>query len=99
MDLELLLRKEKLNEDINNLSSLKNSKHELKKLKNMLINIDRQIRLQCQKEGHCFGNNWSYHENEFVIGNTKMIRFIYETKCDVCGVIQKTKKFKIMKEK
>lgn len=99
MDLELLLKKEKLNEDIHNLECLKIYKNELKRLKNELISIDKQIRLQCQKEGHCFGNKWTYYEDEIMFGNTKLIKCIYEKKCDVCGVVQKTKKLKFTKEK
>lgn len=99
MDLELLLKKEKLNEDISNLESLKNYKNELKKLRNELICIDKQIKLQCQKEGHYFGNKWLYYEDEFVIGKIKLIKCIYEKRCSVCGTIQKIKKISFNNKK
>lgn len=99
MDLELLIRREKLNNEIKILEGLKEYSCELKRLRNELNSLQKKIMLQCKMDGHCFPNRWIYHEDELNIGKIKIKKFTYEKACDVCGFIQKTKKINFYKKK
>lgn len=99
MDLELLLKKEKLNNEIKNLESLQDHVEELKRLHNELLSVEKQIKLTCQQEGHYFGNKWNCFEENFSFGKIKLTRETYEKTCDICGAIQKTKKIKFNSRK
>lgn len=45
MDLELLLKKENLNNEIRNLENLQDHVEELKRLRNKLVSVEKQIKL------------------------------------------------------
>lgn len=97
MDLELLLKRKTMKDEINYLENLQDCKEELKKLKKQLIDLEKEIKLQCQKDGHFFENKWECYENEIGIGNMKLKKELYERTCDICGKIQKTKKISLKK--
>lgn len=44
MDLELLLKKENLNNEIRNLENLQDHAEELKRLRNKLVSVEKQIK-------------------------------------------------------
>ena len=99
MDLELLLKKENLNNEIRDLENLQDHAEELKRLRNKLVFVEKQIKLQCQQEGHYFGTKWNCFEEKFNFGKIKLIRETYEKTCDICGTTIKTKKIKFSNKK
>lgn len=88
MNLVLLLKRERLKEEIKNSLNQQTNKETLKHLERELVKTEKQIRLQCKIDGHNFGTNFICYEN--VYGKK-----IYEQTCDICGAIKKVKKINI----
>ena len=97
MKLELLLRREILKKQIDQLECLQN-KDELKRIKGELLETEKEIKKQCEQDGHCFQNRWNCCEKKYNIGKIKIKKYIYERKCDICGAKQYTKMFDFEKK-